>query len=174
MSDLFTRQSKWFEEYLEPHEELLCNWIKTRFSDIRDVEDIVQEAYLKVLKAHESTHINSPKAYLFATARNIALSKCKKSMSRQEVFLADFQLVDVLDNYADVSKEVTHSEELELLTKAIQTLPKRCRQVLTLRKIYGLSQKQVAKELGISENTVESQGAIGLRKLSLYFKRNAN
>jgi RNA polymerase sigma factor (sigma-70 family) len=47
----------------------------------------------------------------------------------------------------------------------------RCRQILTLRKIYGLSQKEVAAELGISEHTVEAQGTIGLRKLAEYFER---
>jgi RNA polymerase sigma-70 factor (ECF subfamily) len=58
-----------------------------------------------------------------------------------------------------------------MLTQAIQSLPTRCRQVLTLRKIYGLPQKEVAAQLGISENTVEAQGVIGLRKLTEYFER---
>jgi RNA polymerase sigma-70 factor (ECF subfamily) len=72
---------------------------------------------------------------------------------------------------ADVPNAVARAQELELLTQAIQSLPTRCRQVLTLRKIYGLSQREVAAQLGISENTVEAQGVIGLRKLAEYFER---
>ena len=72
---------------------------------------------------------------------------------------------------ADVATDVARAQELELLTKAIQSLPARCRQVITLRKIYGLSQKEVAAQLGISEHTVEAQGTIGLRKLGEYFAR---
>jgi RNA polymerase sigma-70 factor (ECF subfamily) len=66
---------------------------------------------------------------------------------------------------------VARAEELQLLTQAIQSLPTRCRQILTLRKIYGRSQKEVAAQLGISEHTVEAQGTIALRKLAEYFER---
>jgi RNA polymerase sigma-70 factor (ECF subfamily) len=75
-----------------------------------------------------------------------------------------------LDESVDVPHTVARAQELELLTQAIQSLPTRCRQVLTLRKIYGLSQKEVAAQLGIAEHTVEAQGTIGLRKLAEYFE----
>jgi len=59
---------------------------------------------------------------------------------------------------------------LQLLIQAIQSLPDRCRQVVTLRKIYGLSQKETAARLDITENTVEVQSAIGLRKCIEFFR----
>jgi RNA polymerase sigma-70 factor (ECF subfamily) len=61
-----------------------------------------------------------------------------------------------------------------MLIAAIQSLPERCRQVFTLRKIYGLSQKEIAQKLSISENTVEVQGAIGIRKCAEYFQRHGD
>jgi RNA polymerase sigma-70 factor (ECF subfamily) len=67
---------------------------------------------------------------------------------------------------------VARAEDLALLIKAIQALPDRCRQIVTLRKIYGLSQREVADRLGISEHTVEAQGAIGLRKCIEFFRRH--
>ena len=67
--------------------------------------------------------------------------------------------------------EVARAQELELLTQAIQSLPTRCRQIITLRRIYGMSQKEVAAQLGIAEHTVEAQATIGLRKLAEYFER---
>ena len=60
---------------------------------------------------------------------------------------------------------------MEIQASAIQSLPTRCRQILTLRKIYGMSQKDVAAQLGIAEHTVEAQGTIGLRKLAGFFER---
>jgi RNA polymerase sigma-70 factor (ECF subfamily) len=68
---------------------------------------------------------------------------------------------------------VARAEEIELLTHAIQSLPDRCRQVLTLRKIYGMSQREIATRLGIAEHTVEAQGAIGVRKCAEFFARHA-
>jgi RNA polymerase sigma-70 factor (ECF subfamily) len=70
-----------------------------------------------------------------------------------------------------VAHEVARAQELELLTHAIQSLPTRCRQIITLRRIYGLPQKEVAAQLGLSEHTVEAQASIGLRKLTEYFAR---
>lgn len=151
---------------------MLRAWLRSRFPAERDVDDIVQEAYARVLVARETTAIDSPKAFLFATARNLALARFRRPQTiNGQNGLTEFEIESVLDESADVPQAVSRAQELELLTQAIQSLPTRCRQVLTLRKIYGLSQKEVAAQLGISENTVEAQGVIGLRKLAEYFER---
>jgi RNA polymerase sigma-70 factor (ECF subfamily) len=77
-----------------------------------------------------------------------------------------------LDGGAGIPESLAHAEDLQLLIAAIQSLPERCRQIITLRKIYGLSQKEVAAKLQISEHTVEAQGGIGLRKCVEYFRRH--
>lgn len=66
---------------------------------------------------------------------------------------------------------VAHNQELELLTEAIQTLPDRCRQIFTLRKVYGLSQRKIAEQLGLSENTVSAQLTIGVKKCMEFMLR---
>lgn len=161
----------WFSQNLQPHEQMLRGWLRTRFATQSDVDDIVQEAFIRVLNARKTTEIASPKAFLFATARNLALGDLRKRITRGDQYLVDFAAIDILDENADVSQAVARSEELEFLTKAIQSLPTRCRQIITLRKIYGLSQKDIAKELGISVNTVETQGTIGMKKLGEFFER---
>ena len=171
MPPLDPKSHGWFSEYLQPHETMLRAWLRSRFGDESEVEDIVQEAFVRVLKAREKTEIKSPKAFLFATARNLALGGIRKKAYRSEQNLADFNELDVLDEEENIAAAVSRSEELELLTKAIQSLPTRCRQIITLRKIYGMPQKEIAKELGISVNTVETQGTIGMRKLGEFFER---
>ena len=57
------------------------------------------------------------------------------------------------------------------MTEAIQSLPDRCRQIFTLRKVYGMSQQQIAQRLGISEHTVSAQLTIGVRKCTDYVLR---
>jgi RNA polymerase sigma-70 factor (ECF subfamily) len=76
-----------------------------------------------------------------------------------------------MDDTPGVLDALAHQEDFKHLIQAIQSLPERCRQIITLRKIYGLSQKEVAARLGISEHTVEAQGGIGLRKCMEYFRR---
>ncbi len=163
----------WYRLHLQPHEALLRGWLRARFPREKDVDDIVQEAILRVLRARETGEVRSPKAFFFVTARNLVIAAQRKNAIRPQIDLADLADLDVQDEKADVSGSVIHAEELELLTEAIQALPDRCRQIITLRKIYGLSQREIARELGISENTVENQGAIGLRKLAAFFEKKA-
>ena len=80
--------------------------------------------------------------------------------------------LSVVDDAVGVPEALAHAEDFRILLRAIESLPERCRQVVTLRKIYGLSQKEVATQLGVSEATVETQGGIGLRKCIEYFRRH--
>lgn len=164
-------EDAWFRECVLPHAPMLRSWLRGRFPEEGDVDDIVQESFARILAARESGPIHSPKAFLFATARNLAVGRVRKSARQGMISLADLDELGVFDESGDVHDAVARSEELEFLTLAIQSLPVRCRQIITLRKIYGMSQKAIARELGISENTVESQGTIGMRKLAAFFER---
>jgi RNA polymerase sigma factor (sigma-70 family) len=161
----------WFSTELQPHEPMLRAWLRSQFPAQADIDDIVQEAFVRVLKARAAGEVRSPKAFLFVTARNLALMQLRHRAVAREDSLTETELWGILDESIDVPQAVARAQELELFTKAIQSLPTRCRQILTLRKIYGMSQKDVAAELGIAEHTVEVQGTIALRKLSDYFAR---
>jgi RNA polymerase sigma factor (sigma-70 family) len=166
-----SHQTAWFFEHLQPHDAMLRAWLRSRFPALSDLDDVMQEAYSRVLQAKETTSIAAPKAFLFATARNVVLARIRhQNTPFGGPRLVDIETESVLDESADVPHAVGRAEEFELLTKAIQSLPTRCRQVITLRKIYGLSQKEVAARLGIAERTVEAQGTIGLRKLAAFFE----
>jgi RNA polymerase sigma-70 factor (ECF subfamily) len=164
--------SDWFAAHVQPHEPMLRAWLRSRFPAEGDVDDIVQEAYARLLEARKTTVIEAPKSFLFAIARNLALARIRRQQTAGGTnALTESEWESVLDEGADVPQAVARAQELEMLTQAIQSLPTRCRQIITLRKIYGLSQKDVAAQLGISEHTVEAQGTIGLRKLAEFFER---
>jgi len=170
--ELDSNSSAWFREHVQPHESMLRAWLRSRFPSESDVDDIVQEGYARLLEARKTTAIQAPKPFLFAIARNLALGRLRRQQAAAgQAALADFDFESVLDETADVPHTVARAQELELLTQASQSLPTRCRQIITLRKIYGLSQKEVAAQLGIAEHTVEAQGTIGLRKLAEFFER---
>lgn len=159
---------------LKPHEPMLRAWLRAQFPSVEDIDDVIQESYLRVLQAHARAPVTAPKAYLFATARNTALMLLRHRTVAREDAWPEGELATILDDNIDIPQTVARAQELELLTKAIQSLPTRCRQIITLRKIYGMSQRDIAAQLGITENTVESQGAIGLRKLGDYFAQHAH
>jgi RNA polymerase sigma-70 factor (ECF subfamily) len=164
--------AQWFEENLQPHEPMLRAWLKSQFGGSCDVADIIQESFVRVLQARSACEVRSPKAFLFVTARNLALMRARHLAIAKEDSLAEFDHSGIIDESADVHHAVARAEELEMLTLAIQSLPNRCRQILTLRKIYGMSQKETAAELGIAEHTVEIQSVLALKKLEAFFKKH--
>lgn len=167
-----SEQAQWFAEHLQVHEAMLRAWLHSRFPTHCDIDNIVQEAFLRVWQLHEKQTVSSPKALLFVTARNLALD----FMRRQQIvtFEPITEITDpsVLSDTTDVAETVSKQQEFALLKQAIQDLPERCRQVFTLRTVYGLSQRMIAERLGISENTVEKQMAKGIRRCTEFFARH--
>lgn len=164
--------SRWFAAEVQPHEASLRAWLRSQFPRLPDVDDIVQEAFARVLRARERGPVQTPRALLFTAARHVAIDQIRRGKVVSFEPLTEFTGPPVYDDRPGVAETAAHRQELEILTHAIQSLPDRCRQVLTLRKIYGLSQKEIAAELGISEHTVEVQVANGMRRCADFLARH--
>lgn len=162
--------AKWFAEEVQPHESELRAYLRSKFSSHLDVDDLVQETYARLLQAREQAQIRSAKAYLFSTARNAAFDFFRRRKIVAIDGMAELELLPVFEDRPGVADAVCHDQELELLAEAIQALPERCRRVLTLRKLHGHSHREIAQQLGISENTVNAQVAIGVLRLRDYLR----
>lgn len=163
--------NRWFTEQVKPHIAMLRAWLRTRFPSI-EVDDILQESYIRLFQARAQCTMVSPKSYLYAIARNLALDQLRKASyevsTKSSVSIDSDEVLDVHDSIPEI---VSRNQELEFLTRAIQQLPTRCRRVFTLRKIYNLSQAEIASRLNISIHTVSAQLVIGMHKCSEYFDR---
>ncbi len=164
--------NRWFSAEVLPHEAALRAWLRGQFPQLTDVDDIVQESFARVLRARGRGEVQTPRALLFTTARHVAIDLLRRNKIVAFEPLTESPASPVYDEGRGVAESAAHRQELEILTHAIQSLPDRCRQVLTLRKIYGLSQKEIAAELGISEHTVEVQVANGMRRCAEFLARH--
>ncbi len=171
MSEHPSEQNRWYAENLEPHEGMLRAWLGSRFTAGLDLDDIIQDAYLRVFRAHQEREIRAPKAFLFATARNLALNAVRASKVRGEPWSSPVEDLDLLDETEDFVETIARNQELERLTLAIQTLPRSCRRIFTLCKVYGMAPKEISNELGVSLPTVYTQLAIGVDKCTDYMLR---
>lgn len=171
MSTEDSEQATWYREHLLPHEAMLRSWLSQRYPEQLDVDDVIQESLVRVLKAREQGALKSPKAYFFATARNLAVDQVRRAKVIFDESLLYHESIDLIDETEDVEETVSRNHELEILTEAIQSLPDRCRQVFTLSKVYGMTYDQIAERMGISFHTVSAQISIGLSKCSEYMRK---
>jgi RNA polymerase sigma-70 factor (ECF subfamily) len=121
-----------------------------------DVDELLQETYAKLLSANPSGgKVHSVRALALTIARNVAVDWLRHRDVVPMELMSDLAALDVLDEKAQVDEIVNSHQELELLSAIIADLPTRLRQAFTLRRVYGLSQKEVAERMRISEGFVE-------------------
>lgn len=157
---------KWFAEEVHKHDASLKAWLRGRFPAVRDVDDVVQESYLRVWRARMLHPIQSAKSFLFRVARNLALDTLRHARHSPVDVVTDLSALFVIDDKPDAASAAARQQEIDMLVEAIDALPARCREIFILRKLRGVSQKDIAARLGLSEQTVQVQAARGLRRVT--------
>lgn len=172
--DLTSRdeQNRWFAEEVQPHELGLRNWLRRRFPWMTDLDDLVQESYVRLVRAKNAGRIGHAKSYLFATARNAALDQARRNQIVSFDSIAEMADLSVLEDKPDAAQTIIHDQELEVLAAAIEALPLRCRVIVKLRKVRGLSYQEIAHKLGISVHTVNAQLVKGMTLCRDYLRRH--
>ena len=162
-----------FAAELQSHQRPLKSWLRSRFPWLGEVDDIAQESILRLWRRQsreDSTPLKSSKAALFSIARNAVIDLARHRAVAKTDCVAEMRTLSVLDQGADVVETVVARQELEFFATAVRGLPDRCRQVVTLTKIYGLSEREVAERLGISENTVRTHVVRGMERCTDYLR----
>jgi RNA polymerase sigma factor (sigma-70 family) len=133
-----------------------------------DIEDILQETFIRTYQSALKSEIHFPKAFMVKTAIRIAArQKSKDYRTTYTDRIEDFSVnelyqFDTQSSHNSPERDYVKLKEFELMCKAINELPVKCRRVLILKKIYGFSQKEIANKLNISQSTVEKHVAKGI------------
>ena len=104
--------AQWFSTQVQPHEGVLRAWLRSQFPDGTDIDDIVQESFIRLLRARQTEVVRSPKALLFVTARNLMLMQFRHRRVAREDSLTDFELAGIMDESAYIAAAVARSQEL--------------------------------------------------------------
>lgn len=157
--------SQWFATEVQPHEPILRSWLRGAFPAVRDVDDVVQESYLRLWRTRTSGQIRSARSFLFTVARRVVLDALRRERRSPLATVSDPAVLDVADESPGVVEHAAIAEKLDVVADALMTLPPRCRDVVMLAKLKGLSRHEVAARLGLSVKTVDEQLARGIRRL---------
>ncbi len=162
--------ARWFAEEVLPHEPALRAFLRAKFPALGDIDDLVQEAYARLWRAKQTGEVRHPKAFLFTTARNAALDIFRRSQVVAMEPLVSGAASAVLEDRPGAAEIVNRAQEIEILRHAIAALPDRCREIMTLQKLSGLANAEIATRLGISIHTVNAQLVTGLMRCRTYLK----
>ena len=166
-------QARWFSEHVQPHEPALRAYLSKRFPALPDHDDLVQETYARLLRVENPARLAHPKAFLFTTARNLAIDLFRRRSARPDQLLAEGDRViewPLLEAPPTAIETMERRQRREALTAALQSLPERCREVMLLRYLDGLAGKEIAERLGISLGTVKGHLLKGVRDCARYFE----
>jgi RNA polymerase sigma factor (sigma-70 family) len=156
----------WFESEILPHEATVTRYLKRVWANHAEVPDIRQEVYVRVYESACENLPASPKAFLLTTARNLIIDRVRRERIVSIDFTQDLDVLDVLINEISPVQQLIARQELRRLSDALDRLSDDCRAVIWLRRVEGLSQREVALRLGMQENTVASHLCRGLRVLT--------
>ncbi|WP_260926687.1 RNA polymerase sigma factor [Novosphingobium sp. 9] len=165
-------RSAWLARHILPHEPELRRWL-ARSSDIGgdQIDDLVQESYAILVGRTEVDSIRDPRSYLFQVARSVLLQQLRRSRVVALGALDDLDRLGAATDMPSPEHQTLARDEFARVAAAIAAMPPQTRRAFQMRRVEGLSQREIAGALGLSENTVEKHIARGIRALMKQFGR---
>lgn len=171
MDGIDRERTRWFLRAILPHEPALRRWLARSPTPGIDPDDIIQEAYTILSEMDSVDRIHNPRAYLFQVARSLVVRHIRRAQIVAIHAIDNLERLDHPDDAASPEQHAIDRDELSRLAQAIAAMPGKTREAFILRRVRGLSQREIATEMRISENTVEKHIARGTRFLIEWFGR---
>jgi RNA polymerase sigma factor (sigma-70 family) len=151
----FGDRSRWVARNVLPHEPLIRARLSRFHAHGLDVDDVVQEMYTRMLSVPSLEVIRFPVQYAIRTAKSVIIDHVRRSQVVSIAATGNLEQLDIPVPEGSVEERLEFQEEIREVASEIAKLPEVCRETLILRRIEGLSQKETAERLQISENSVE-------------------
>ena len=172
---LMSNDTLFYQAYLSSRKSI--SRLVARIVPPHEIEDIVQETYVRICQIENKENITSPKSFMYKTARNLALDYQKQANVRLVDGVDSMEVLEQLlsNSYKDEMYEnaLTQSE-FSHFCEAVRLLPIQCRKVFVLKKVYGYSQREIAAQLNLSESTVEKHISSGMKRCTLFMRNTQN
>ena len=155
----------WFCSEVLPLERALTGYIRRNWRQHADIIDLRQDIYERALAGARGGIPVHTRHYLFTVARNHLINQARRGQIVSIELVADMTEFDSEFDRFGTERQLDARDELRRTQQGLDQLPPRCREVVWLRKVEGLSTRETADRLGISIDTVEKQITQGMRAL---------
>ena len=164
------KRHDWFLDQVFHHRAALHRYLGKLTSGAEDIEDLVQETYVRIYALPDFRQVESPKALLFRIAHNLAVERARRHKSQATDTMADLESLDVFSNEVPPDEQTDARRRFESFCAAVERLPPLCRRVFVLRKVHKLSHAEISEVLGVSQSTIEKHVAKGLVRCRDYLR----
>jgi len=156
----------WFVREVLPLEAALMQFLRRSWPNKSDIDDLAQEVYARVYEAAREKIPKPVKPFVFTIARNLLIDRVRHEQVVPIEAVADLETLGVAVDAPGPDRNVMAQDELRRLQAALEKLPPRCREVVVLGRIEGLSGKEISQRLGIGASTVSEHLATGMNTLA--------
>jgi len=164
------KRHDWFLDQVFQHRAALHRYLSKLTSGAEDIEDLVQETYVRMYALPDFHQVESPKALLFLIAHNLAVERARRQKAQATDTMADLETLSVFSNEAPPDEQTDARRRFESFCAAVERLPPLCRRVFVLRKVHKLSHAEISEVLGVSQSTIEKHVAKGLVRCRDYLR----
>ncbi len=146
----------WFEREILPLEAALMQYLQHNWRNKSDIADLRQDIYVQVYEAALQGFPESPKAFVFATARHLLIRRMRREQIIPIEAVSDFDALGTAIDAPGPENSAIARDELRRLQAALDRLPPRCREAFIMRQVDGLSRREIAARMGVAEKTVKN------------------
>jgi RNA polymerase sigma-70 factor (ECF subfamily) len=157
--------SAWIGREILPHERGVRSWLARRWGHVLDPNDVIQEAYCRIASLGSVDHIRSPMAYFYRTAQTVAADIMRRSGVINFTSMTEIEWLNVMDSAPLADRTIAAAQEVERVNGVLSELSETARKAIELRRIEGVSQRETAERLGVSEDVVRNHLVRGVQKV---------
>ena len=158
----------------QKHQGALRRFISRFVQRTQDIDDVAQEAFMRAYRAEKGRPIEQPKSFLFRIAHNVAITELTKKSHQIIDYIADIDESAVVWLEDSAEEQAMADELIGIHCEAVAHLPPQCRRVFLMRKVHGMSHKEISVELNISISTVEKHMSKGVRACANFIEQHTN
>lgn len=166
MTGVSDERAIWLGRHVLGHEPALRAWLKRRNLGGLEIDDVVQETYARLIQAESLAHVHDAKSYAFQVAGSVVIDHLRRMKVVPLASVPGLDYLEVGSEEPSPERQVIDRDELTRLAEMIARLPGKIRDVFTLRRVHGFSQREVAARLNLAESTVEKHMARGFLIMS--------
>lgn len=156
----------WFVTTILPLEGQLLSYLRRHGNGPHEARDLLHDVYERALLGASKGLPEHGRAYLFTIARNLLITRAKRARIVSFDLVADLDDLPLDEDMLTPERHASAREELRRALEGMERLPPRCREVVRLRKVEGLSTREVAERLDVGIDAVERQMTLGMRALT--------